>query len=184
MVYTDFEDQLTGSDTQFFPDLESTVNVAQYRKKMEAFLRGQETHPVIRKIREATPLTGEDLKTLETLLFQASPMESREVFEQVYGQQSSLPTFIRSLVGLDRETARKAFGHYLNDQIFNLRQIQFVETLIDLLTKSGSVPPRMLYEPPFTNADPNGLDGLFADEDAGRIVNLLRQLNRVEVIAA
>lgn len=184
VVYTDFEDQLAGSDTQFFPDLGSTVNQAQYRKKMEAFLREQETHPVIRKIKEAVPVTADDLKALETLLFQASSAESREVFEEVYGQQPNLAAFIRSLVGLDRETARKAFGHYLNAQVFNLKQIQFVETLIDLLTLNGSVPPRMLYEPPFTNADPNGLDGLFADEDAGQIVKVLRQLNRVEVVAA
>ncbi|GAA5502683.1 uvrABC system protein B [Deinococcus xinjiangensis] len=184
VVFTDFEDQLTGSDTEFFPDLGSTVNVAQYRKKIELFLREQESHPVIRKIRQAQPLTAEDLKALETLLFQASPLESRGVFEEVYGQQPNLASFIRSLVGLDRETARQVFGHYLNDQVFNLKQIQFVETLIDLLTRSGSVAPRMLYEPPFTNADPNGLDGLFNDEDAHNIVSLLRQINRIEVSAA
>ena len=184
VVYTDFEDELTGSDAALFPNLDSTVNEAQYRRKVEAFVREQEKHPVIQKIKCAAPITTDDLRSLEDLLFEASPAESREVFEQVYGQQISLPSFIRGLVGLDRQTARTAFADYLNEQVFNFQQIGFVETLIDLLTVSGSVPPRMLYEAPFTNADPNGLDGLFVDDDAQRIVSLLRQLNRVEVNAA
>ena len=184
VVYTDFEDQLMGSDTAYFPDLTSTVNETQYRKKVEAFLREQQDHPAIRKIREATPLSTADLTELETLLFKAGPVESREVFEQVYGAQPDLATFIRSLVGLDRETATKAFAHYLNAQVFSLNQIGFIENLIDLLTRNGTVSPRALYDAPFTNANPNGLDGLFGDEDATNILNVLRRLNRIEIAAA
>lgn len=178
VIYTDFQDEIVGSGLTVFPDLAGQVNEAQYRKKVEAFLQGQQTHPVIRKVRHAESLTAADLEALEVLLFEASEIESREVFEEVYGQQDNLATFIRSLVGLDRQAARQAFAHYLDTQVFNAKQIRFVENLVEMLTRKGSVPVSALYEPPFTNAHPQGIDGVFQEDDADRLVTLVRRLAR------
>lgn len=176
VLYTDFQDEIVGSGLKAFPDLAGQVNEAQYRKKVEAFLRGQQEHPVVRKVRHAEPLTAADLEALEVLLFEASEIESREVFEEVYGQQDNLATFIRSLVGLDQQAARQAFAHYLDAQVFNAKQIRFVENLVEMLTRKGSVPLSALYEPPFTNAHPDGLDGVFPHADADGLVILVRRL--------
>lgn len=178
VIYTDFQDTIVGSKLTGFPDLAGQVNEAQYRKKVEAFLRAQQEHPVIRKIRHLDPLAGADLEALEVLLFDAGEIESREVFEEVYGQQDNLATFIRSLVGLDRQAAREVFARYLDTQVFNANQIRFVENLIDRLTSNGEVPVRALFEPPFTNANPQGVDGVFGQAEADRLVDLVRTISR------
>ncbi|BBD62967.1 type III restriction enzyme res subunit (plasmid) [Nostoc sp. HK-01] len=49
------------------------------------------------------PLTDADLASLEELLFNAEAVESRERFEEVYGNNLSLKLFIRQLVGLDSD---------------------------------------------------------------------------------
>ncbi|PTA68606.1 hypothetical protein C8263_07390 [Deinococcus arcticus] len=178
VVYTDFQDAIVGSDMTGFPDLEGQVNQRQYRKKVEGFLRRQDTHPIIRKIRQAAPLSAADLEALEVLLFEAGEVQSREVFEEVYGKQDNLATFIRSLVGLDRHAAEQLFARYLNGQVFNSAQLRFVEHLIEMLTRNGSVPVGALYEPPFTNANPAGIDGVFQPADADQLVDLLRLIGR------
>jgi type I restriction enzyme R subunit len=37
--------------------------------------------------------------------------------------------------------------------------------------------PGQLYEPPFTDSHPDGLDGIFQDNDADRIVEIVRSFN-------
>jgi len=176
VFYTNFQDEIVGSEIDAFPDLGGMVNRDQYRKKVEGYLRNQDADPVIVKIRHAQPLTAADLTHLEGLLFGASDVESREVFEQVYGQQENLATFIRGLVGLDQAAAQAVFARFLDGQVFGSAQIRFVQNLISMLTRNGQVSPGALYDAPFTAADSRGLDGLFKEKD---IEDLLRELRRI-----
>ena len=48
---------------------------------------------------------------------------------------------------------------------------------MDALARTGVVEPGLLYEPPFTNLHYGGLDGLFPDAQAERIVQILAGLN-------
>ena len=80
----------------------------------------------LRKLRMNEPLTPTDIQELERLLFESSDLGDKEAFERVYGKQGRLGTFLRRLVGLDREAAKKAFADYLNASSFNANQIRFV----------------------------------------------------------
>ena len=91
-------------------------------------------------------------------------------------QYRPLTLFIRSLVGLDRNAAKEAFGQFLDANRYNSQQIRFVEMIIDRLTQSGVVDPGQLYEPPFTGMHHEGLDGAFQDADADQIVSILRDI--------
>jgi type I restriction enzyme R subunit len=86
--------------------------------------------------------------------------------------------FIRSLVGLDRNAAKEAFGQFLDESRYSSRQIRFVEMVIDRLTRSGVMDPGQLYEPPFTSLHHEGLEGTFGDGDADAIVDVLAEVNR------
>jgi len=149
----------------------------RYKKKVEAYIREHENHIAIAKLKRNTPLTDTDLASLEEMLFDAEAIESREKFEAVYGKNLSLKLFIRRLVGLDRNAAKQAFATYLEGRNFNANQIRFVETIIDYLTQNGLMNPGLLYEPPFTDLHQEGLDGVFADDDADNIVNIVRSFN-------
>lgn len=85
---------------------------------------------------------------------------------------------IRTLVGLDREAATDAFAEFLDGSRFNVDQIRFVTFIIDYLTENGVMPADRLYQPPCTDFHPAGLDGVFPDADATRIVDILKQVRQ------
>ena len=153
----------------------------QYRKKVEAYIRANENHIAIAKLKRNASLTESDLESLETMLFKSQEIESREQFEKVFGKDLSLKLFIRQLVGLDRNAAKQSFAQYLEGGNFSANQIRFVETIIDYLTQNGILDPGQLYESPFTDAHPDGLDGVFKDNDANQIVEIVRSFTETVV---
>lgn len=178
ILVTDFTDEVGQIQDAAVPYLTGGVNVAQYRKKVEQFLRSHQEHIVIHKIRRAQPLTPLDLRELERFFFEAEDALPRTEFEAAYGVQENLSSFIRSLVGLDRKAAKALFARYLDDKTCTADQIHFVNDIIDHLTKNGVMDPRQLYERPFTDYNTLGLDGLFDDERANDLIRLIDQINR------
>jgi type I restriction enzyme R subunit len=87
-----------------------------------------------------------------------------------------LGLFIRSLVGLDRAAAKEAFADYLDGERFSAEQIRIVNMIINELTKNGVVEPRRLYESPYTDYAPTGIDVVFPREDVEVIVDTLQHI--------
>ncbi len=183
ITYTNFQDTLGIVAEQAVPYTTTGFSPYQYRKKVEAYIRANQNHVAIAKLRRNLPLTETDLTALEEMLFTTDGLESREKFFNVYTNSAqNLKSFIRTLVGLDRAAAKEAFGQYLEDQQFSANQIRFVEQIIDLLTQQGIMNPSLLYEAPFTDFHQDGLDGVFGDNDADSIVAIVRSFNHaVEV---
>jgi type I restriction enzyme R subunit len=84
--------------------------------------------------------------------------------------------FIRNLVGLDRQEAKRAFNDFLDGQRYNSNQIEFVNMVIDYLTKNGVMDAALLYQPPYTNYNSSGLSGIFPDDEATKIVEILTKI--------
>jgi type I restriction enzyme R subunit len=177
IVYTNFEDQMGEVQEVDVPNQQTGFSPYQYRKKVEAYIRANENHVAIAKLKRNVPLTESDLESLDTMLFASSEIESREQFEKVFGKDLSLKLFIRKLIGLDRNAAKQAFSQYLESSNFGANQIRFIENVIDYLTQNGVMDPGQLYESPFTEAHPDGLDGIFGDDDADQIVTIVRSFN-------
>jgi type I restriction enzyme R subunit len=184
IVITDFQDTLGEVREVNVHPQQTGFSPYQYRKKVEAYIRGNENHLAIAKLKRNAPLTSSDLDSLEQMLFGAQEIESRSRFEEVYGKDLSLKLFIRQLVGLDRNAAKQAFATYLENGNFSANQIHFVENIIDYLTQNGVMDPGLLYEADFTGHD-DGLDGFFEDDDADKIISLVRSFNEtVEAFGA
>ena len=177
IVYTDFKDELGDIELVDVPLQQTGFSPYQYRKKVEAYIRENDNHIAIYKLKQNIPLMDVDLKQLEEMLFSAEEVESRDRFEQVYGKDMSLKLFIRQIVGLDRHAAKAAFAKYLEGGNFSADRIRFVENIIDYLTQNGVMNPGLLYEPPFTDIHDEGLDGLFKDDEADDLVTLVRSFN-------
>lgn len=77
---------------------------------------------------------------------------------------SGLGLFVRSMVGLDREAAKRAFDGFLAGRTLTASQIQFVNLNVDYLTQSGWMHPAQLYDSPFTDFSPRGVEGVFSPE--------------------
>jgi type I restriction enzyme R subunit len=176
-VYSDFEDEL--GEPVDWDALPSTVgiDIERYKKKVESYILAHQNHITINKLYRNEPLTPTDLSELERFLYEAEEVGGQEKFETAYGEQESLSRFIRSLVGLDRNAAKKAFVKYLDDTRFNTTQIRFIEMLIDHLTKNGELDPGRLYEQPFTGFHYEGVDGVFESAIAGEIISIIKQIN-------
>lgn len=181
-LYTNFRDELLEVEFVEMPEVSGAATFAEYRRKVERYIREHEDHIAIAKVKRASPLTPTDLRELERMIFAAEEIGDRAQFEAVYGTDVSLPEFIRGLVGLDRQAAKAAFADYLDGTRFSADQIRFVDMIVDYLTQNGSMDPTLLYEPPFTGVHVQGLDGLFDDDAADRIVELVRRLSRVEEV--
>jgi type I restriction enzyme R subunit len=177
-VYTVLTDEIGESEEVVLKDFSTGINLAQYRRKVEAYIRSHQDHIAIAKLRHNKPLTPTDLRELERFVYGSDVVESRERFEQCFGAEQPLTVFIRSLVGLDRNAAKEAFGRFLDDNRYSSQQIRFVEMIIDRLTQQGVMDPGQLYEPPFTGLHFEGLDGVFADADAEDLVAMVSEINQ------
>lgn len=183
-VYTVLTEEIGEATVVSLKDFSTGINIAQYKKKVEAYIRENESHVAIAKLKYNRPLTPTDLSELEHFVYDSELVESRARFEECYGNDRPLSLLIRSLVGLDRNAAKDAFGKFLDENRYSSQQIRFVEMIIDRLTKQGVMEAGQLYEPPFTMDHHEGLDGTFNDADADAIVATIFEINRAAAVAA
>ena len=177
IVYSMLDDEIGEAVEVDIPVVSSGVNLAQYRKRVESFIKTNENHITIAKLKRGLPLTPTDLSELERFVFEAQEVESRDKFEECFGTEKSLPLFIRSLVGLDRQAVQAAFSKYLQGSTYNERQIRFVEMMIEHLTQNGVLDAAQLYEPPFNQIHYEGIDGVFSDEEVDNIFGVVEAFN-------
>ncbi len=147
-----------------------------YKKRVESFIRENKHQLTISKLSTNQPITVEELRQLEDILFDGEERGSKEDFKEEYGEQP-LGEFVRSILGLDVEAAHQAFADFL--QVGNLRadQMTFINNIITYLSKNGTIDKKMLFEPPFTNVNDQGLLGVFDDADAGKIIRIIDEIN-------
>ncbi len=181
IVYSMLDDEIGNAVEIDIPVVSSGVNLAQYRKRVENFIKANENHITIAKLKRGLALTPTDLIELERFVFEAQEVESKEKFEKCFGTEKSLTLFIRSLVGLDRQAVQEAFSNYLHGTTYNEKQIRFVEMIIDHLTMRGTLEASQLYEPPFNQIHYEGIDGVFADRDADKIFGVVEVFNQSAV---
>ena len=89
-------------------------------------------------------------------------------------EAGGLGRFVRSLVGLDHEAAQGAFADFIADRTLSADQIEFLDLVIGYLTDCGAMDPKLLYQSPFTDFDPNGVAGVFPPAEVTQIINVLR----------
>jgi type I restriction enzyme, R subunit len=176
IVYTDFIDELEDLEEVNVP-IRHGFSSHQYRKKVESYIRDNQNHDAIAKLKRNELLSYGDAIALEKMVYSADIVESRKQFQKVYGNVN-LKRFVRELVGLDRNAVKKAFNKYLKPQ-FDSNQIRFVEMIIDYLTQNGVMDPGMLYEGQFADLHQDGLDGVFGNDNdiEGIIIAIVGSFN-------
>ena len=177
-VYSVLQDEIGEEEIVELDNFQTGINLAQYKKKVEQYIRSNENHLSIHKLKFNEPLTQSDLEELERFLFETGEAQSKEQLEEAFGEQESLPLFIRSFVGLDQSAAKEAFGNFLTRNNLNTSQMAFVDLIINYLTQKGYVDPAQLYEEPFTGLHFEGLDGVFPDAHADEIISILESIQR------
>lgn len=124
-------------------------DLANYKAKAEFYVRQHQDNIVIAKLKSNQPLTDEDVKSLERILW--SEVGTKEDYEAEYGQKP-LGEFVREIVGLDMNAAKTAFADYLNNTNLDSRQIYFVNQIVEYIVHNGIMKDlSVLQEAPFTD---------------------------------
>jgi type I restriction enzyme R subunit len=179
-IYTDFEDQMGDEALVDLPGFAPPDHVERFRAKARSFLRQHQDHLTIHKLRTNKPLTRADLDELERMLLEAG-IGDAETLKQVTDEAHGLGLFVRSLIGLDREAAKEAFGAFLTDKALSATQIEFINLIVNHLTEQGTMSAELLYESPFTDVSPTGPEGLFTVAQLDVLTAVLRNVEAAAV---
>lgn len=177
MVRTDFEDELNilAADEPV-GDFQPFLSNKMYKQQVERFIRENRNHLTISKLNTNQPITQEEIGELERILFDGDDRGTREHFREVYGDEP-LGRFIRSIVGLDIQAAQEAFSDFIQSGNLSADQMKFIDSIIQHLNRNGTIDKSLLFEPPFTNMDDEGLFGVFDDDQAMKIIRLVDRIN-------
>lgn len=154
---TNFEDDILSIEWKE-SELEND-DLKNYKAKAEYYVRQHQDDLVIAKLKKNKPMTQDDIKTLEKILW--SDLGTKDEYEAEYGDKP-LGEFVREIVGLDMNAAKEAFSEYLNEANLDSRQIYFVNQIVEYIVHNGLMKDlSVLQEPPFT--DQGSVVDIFTD---------------------
>lgn len=156
---TNFEDDILSIEWKE-SELEND-DLKNYKAKAEYYVRQHQDDLVIAKLKKNKPMTQDDIKALEKILW--SDLGTKDEYEAEYGDKP-LGEFVREIVGLDMNAAKEAFSEYLNEANLDSRQIYFVNQIVEYIVHNGLMKDlSVLQESPFT--------------DQGSVVDIFTDLN-------
>jgi type I restriction enzyme R subunit len=175
VVFTNIKDEL-GEVSEPSAIILPTVP-ENYIERVTAFVKKNSNHIVIDKLKKNLPITQSELDLLEQFLFDGDERGTKEDFIKATGNEKPLGSFIRSIVGLDRNAALSAFSEFMNAGSLSANQQRFINMIINHFVNEGVINLDQLYGIPYTNIHMSGIDGIFNDQQADRIVSILKSVN-------
>lgn len=128
-----------------------TPQFKNYKQRVIDYLAENLDTPVIHKIRNVIPLTNDDMKELQRILWEE--LGSKDDYDHI-ADGEPVGVFVRKIVGLDRETISKLFADYLAKYNFNQMQEEFLHQIVTFVLENGDIEPKNLYsDEPFKSFD-------------------------------
>lgn len=127
------------------------IDIRTYKEKVLDYLAEHSSNPTIVKIQNLEPINADDIKSLEQILW--TELGTKDEYEKTT-EIDNLAAFIRSIVGIEQEAVNEKFGAYLNGNVLNAQQQEFVKAIIDYVRENGDIQAEDLLEKsPFDNYD-------------------------------
>ncbi len=174
----DYEDEIL--DVEWNESNLENDDLRKYKEKAEFYIRKHQDNIVIAKLKKNIPMTEDDLKVLENILW--SEVGSKEDYEAEYGEKP-LGEFVREIVGMDMNAAKEAFSEYLDETNLDSRQIYFVNQIVEYIVQNGMMKDlSILQEAPFNNQ--GSIVDIFTDLSVWfGIKKVIDQVNKNAVVA-
>jgi type I restriction enzyme R subunit len=176
-IYTDFADEIGDGTEVAFDAFTPPDAFEKFRAKARHFLRQHQDHVAVHKLRTNRQLTPTDLDELERML-RDSGTGTAEDIERAKADAEGLGLFVRSLVGMDRTAAKEAFAGFIAGKTLTANQIELVDMIVEHLTENGVMDAARLYESPYTDLNPLGVDGLFNPATVDEVFAILEDVRR------
>ncbi|MFC7050707.1 DEAD/DEAH box helicase family protein [Emcibacter nanhaiensis] len=156
-----------------------SIDMQVYRLLVEeALQRLFEEDPTLQKIRRGEPVTEHELEQLCSLVLTRNPGVRLEILEDFYPNLAGhLDWVIRSIVGMDQEAVRERFTAFVQTHhSMTAQQIRFLDMLQNHIATNGHIKlEQLLGGEPFTSLHPDGIDGIFDEDDSDQIIEISRQ---------
>ena len=144
-------------------------------QRLQKIIRSNKNNITIGRIRNGESITEAELKSLENMIF-GSKLK-KEDLEKELGQPVDLKALIISLYGLSKEHVDKQFADFVNKYRLNSQQINFLNDIKQFFTTNGKIDPSKLYDGQFSKYHPNAVDGVFNEQQADQIFEIVAQIN-------
>jgi len=183
VIITDLEDRLDEDEVKYTDymaaDMSSSYDVAFPNNihRLEKLIRENEDHLTVNRIRNGEVITPEELNSLEAILL--GDTLSRQELEKELGRSLDLSRMILRLTGMSAQFVDQAFADFINEHQLNSVQINFLSLIKAFFTKEGRIDPEKLYDPPFRDYHSSGVDGVFDEDQADKIFEIIRKMNEV-----
>lgn len=106
-----------------------------------------------------------------------------DLLRKVYNhRKAALVYFIKHILGISSletfaETITKSFDDFINKHSYlTSRQLQFLDSLKNLVLEKGEISKHNLTESPFTMIHPEGIRGIFNQKEIEEILSLTQQV--------
>ena len=129
-------------------------SLESYYERANRYVEENMNEPVLQKLRNNIPLKPEDWDALERIFWNevGTEAEYREA-THINGDDAVMPLgqFVRSLTGLDKETANQAFSEFLDTGMYTKDQVFFVRCIVDYITEYGTLDQKVMADNEFAN---------------------------------
>jgi type I restriction enzyme R subunit len=159
IVYTDFTDEIGAGTEVAINAVAPGIDKLRFTMKVRRFLERHKDHIALQKLRRAEQLTKTDIAELERMFLDDGVSVDDTVPEITTA--GGLGLFLRSLIGLDRKSAKQAFSALTEGRTLNGNQTEFLDLVINHLTERGVIDPARFYESPYTDLSDQGISGVF-----------------------
>jgi len=144
IYYTNFTDEIIESKIN---EGDYSVNDMQsYKKKVNRYLMEHQDDLVVYKLKNNKPLTSNDIKHLEKILWH--DLGTKKDYKKEFGEEPLLK-LVSKIVGLDPKATNEIFSDFLSDKNLNINQMEFVKLIINYMIENGSMDKMILNEHPF-----------------------------------
>jgi type I restriction enzyme R subunit len=129
-----------------------------YYQRAARYIRDNKNNTAISKLKNNDTLTETDWIELERIFWSdiGSEEEYRKScteteYAKKHGGELPLGKFIRSITGLSREAATRAFSAFLDERLYSSEQIYFVKCIIDKVVIEGTMEREELRNEEFSS---------------------------------
>lgn len=145
IIKSDFKDDLVNKSGPYL-----TPQFKDYRQTVTEYLIENFDTPVIRKIRNLEQINEKDIKELEKVLWKE--LGSEDDFKTI-SKGESLTSFVRKIVGIDREVVNALFAEYLSKYNYSSAQEEFLHMIVNYVRENGDIKSSDLLKEPFAHID-------------------------------
>jgi len=157
-----------------------SVDMKIYERQVEDVLKELfEQEPILKKIRRGKPVSDKELENLSSLILTQNPDVNLDLLKEFYGDAIPLDQILRSIIGMEPDAVRDRFETFVQKHSqFTAKQTRFLSLLQNHIARNGSIELERLYEDPFTLLDADGIDGIFNQDSADELINIINTFSQ------